>query len=163
MRAFISRCRALGRDMSLEFLDGYTIHLKNFLVIIIQRRARDTMKPHLHSYVWLVPVTTLYSYAVACMLLALPIPRAGFGLASRASNNGIRKRLYPYVHVRLRKVRVLIVPYIHASAVALSCAGIGALLLRCRELLCHVSILARIVARGPMSGWNYLGFAAKTQ
>ena len=22
MRAFISRCRALGRDMSLEFLDG---------------------------------------------------------------------------------------------------------------------------------------------
>ena len=24
MRAFISRCRALGRDMSLEFLDGFT-------------------------------------------------------------------------------------------------------------------------------------------
>ena len=26
MRAFISRCRALGRDMSLEFLDGYHVN-----------------------------------------------------------------------------------------------------------------------------------------
>ena len=25
MRAFISRCRALGRDISLEFLDGYVL------------------------------------------------------------------------------------------------------------------------------------------
>ena len=89
------------------------------------------MKPHLHSYVW--PRASNHTFIVT-LWLAAGIPRAAFAPASRASNNGIRKRLYPYV--RLRKVRVLIVPYIHASAVALSCAGIGALLLRCRELMC---------------------------
>ena len=32
MRAFISRCRALGRDMSLEFLNGYLLEVMDTIV-----------------------------------------------------------------------------------------------------------------------------------
>ena len=34
MRAFISRCRALGRDMSLEFLDGQSLSPVILLTIL---------------------------------------------------------------------------------------------------------------------------------
>ena len=102
----------------------------------IQQRARDTtMKPHLHSYVW--PHASNHTFIVTLWRLLY----AGIAYTARRVRAGQSHEQHTQetVPVRtLRKVRVLIVPYIHASAVALSCAGIGALLLRCRELL-HVS------------------------
>ena len=115
------------------------------------------MKPYLHNYVW--PRASNHTFIVTLWLAA------GIAYTARRIRAGQPRATTVYArdYTRLCKVRVLIVPYIHASVVALSCAGIGALLLRCHELLCHVSILARIIARGPVSGRNYLDFAAKTR
>ena len=96
MRAFISRCRALGRDMSLEFLDGVyawyadTVQLRGKLTLASDSLAsataytRECERGHSHTSVEcsrvLHPSLTCYSRvldpSLACLILASARPLA---------------------------------------------------------------------------------------